>query len=115
MKRVLVLGMVLAGLLAGTAQGGRNDERVVKLMGSSSVRTWHSKAQYNPTRTIKIGVYVLGFPLWEHSDRECELEWIGKGVAVRASLCGSQKESLTFQYVSFAGTTPIRIRYSQIR
>lgn len=108
MKKVVVIAALLFGLIAAPAEAAHK----VHLKAKPVVQTWHSRNHFSPTASLEIGVYVSGFLLKEHPNGECELEWIGKGIAVRAYLCGRDRERLTVQYVSFDGPRRFQVQYA---
>lgn len=102
MKRVLLLGIVLAGLLAGTARGAGvpwhiHSQRVVP----NETSTWTSNRTFSPFETLRSAVYVDGHELRSYAG--CSSSEFGHGVAVVTAICEPGRSHLVVRAVSLDG------------
>lgn len=107
MKRVLLLGIVLAGLLAGAAQA-----KIVTLRATSYVQTWRSDREFSRYVLLKTWVTAEHHNLTTIPTPRCRTEWTGRGLAVQVDTCGSGPVEVRF--VSFDGNKRLRFGFKVV-
>lgn len=102
MRRGLILAIVLAGLLVGTAQGA-NWQVHSGVVEVDRALVWESNRQFRPTDAVETAVYVDGHEL-ANTSMACDQGQIGHGVVVTVNLCGNRPVPLRLRAATLDGT-----------
>lgn len=94
-----MIGVVLGGLLAGTAQGQTPHHRV-RLPANLQAGTWRSPAPLPKTGALNLAIYQSGVEIDGRGKlvSTCSYELFTKGIALTFSACGPKP--VVIHYVS---------------